>query len=575
MAYHHYSKRWGAEPVSDELWHFALWAPDARDVAVAIDGAATGLTGQGDGWFTGQAQGRAGQGYGFLVDGSLFPDPAARAQESDVHGPSRLIDPKSFQWSAQWGGVPWHEAVIYELHLGTFTAEGSLSAAQRELPRLKALGVTLIELMPVAQFEGRRGWGYDGVLPYAPHNAYGRPEQLKQFIDAAHALGLGVMLDVVYNHFGPAGNYLAAWCPSFFHASRNSPWGQGIAYEEEAVRTFFLDNALYWLEEYQLDGLRLDAVHAMADASPIHILDALGDAVRARKWDRPIHLVTEDERNLARYFREDAPFDATWNDDWHHAVHCLLTGEHESYYAPFAVDPIADIETALRDGYVEQGQPRPQSEAPRGEPSSHLPRTAFINFLGNHDQIGNRANGERLHQIVRNEDALRVVTALTLLTPFTPMIFMGDEFLTDAPFLFFADFTGDLADAVRTGRAKEFERFSSFGGTVPDPNAPDTALRSRIGRATTVGQFEHEAFVRNLLALRADHINPLLAMNDRPSVTVTRDGRRIDAEWHFGAATLLVRSLLDGDGFAIPTDPFFVEARSGSRFALAASVRKD
>ena len=575
MGEHHFSKRWGAEPLGDDRWRFSLWAPDARELAVEIDGAATPMIKAPDGWFTADAVAEPGQSYMFRIDDALYPDPAARAQAGDVHGPSLLVDPSAYRWTNEWTGVPWHQAVIYELHVGTFTAQGTLEAARMELARLKALGVTLVELMPLAQFEGQRGWGYDGVLLYAPHNGYGSPDDLKHFVDTAHGLGLGVILDVVYNHFGPSGNYLAAWCPTFFHGARASAWGDGIAYEQQAVRSFFRDNSLYWLEEYQLDGLRLDAVHAMGDDSSPHILDDIAQAVRVRNWGRHVHLITEDERNLAGYFRDDAPFDATWNDDWHHAVHCLLTGEHESYYAPFAVDPLDDIETALRDGYVEQGQARLHSETPRGEPSTDLPRTAFINFLGNHDQVGNRAQGERLHHLVQDEDALRVVTALTLLTPFTPMLFMGDEFLTPAPFLFFTDFSGELADAVRTGRAKEFERFSAFTGDVPDPNAPVTVERSRIGHATTDAQLRHEAYVRDLLALRAEHVQPLLARNVRPFVTIKRESAQFEACWSFGPGRLLLNLSLGGGSVQPLLDPFFVEAREGSRFALTAAVRTD
>jgi len=318
----------------------------------------------------------------------------------------------------------------------------------------------------------------------------------------------------------------------------------------------------------------LDAVHAIEDHSPRHFLDALGETIRAQDWGRPIHLITEDERNLARYFTPDAPFDATWNDDWHHAIHCLLTGEDESYYAPFAVDPLADIEIALRDGYVEQGQSRAGAAHPRGEDSSLLPRATFVNFLGNHDQVGNRAQGERLQQLVQDIGRLRVVTALTLLTPFTPMIFMGDEFLTEAPFLFFADFSGDLAQAVRTGRAKEFAQFKAFGGDVPDPIAVETAQRSRIGSAMTDAQHEHEAYVRDLLDLRRHHVTPLLAGSLHPSVHVQRIGSLIDAEWDFGASRLLMRCAL-GDGvlFERHVDPFFAEDRDDCAFAFSAAIR--
>jgi malto-oligosyltrehalose trehalohydrolase len=578
VAGHHYRKRWGAEPVGDGKWRFALWAPDASGLAVDIDDVAHVMAAKSGGWHEATVSAKEGGSYRFLIGGQAYPDPAARAQVGDVHGASLLVQPDRFDWTPHWAGIPRHEAVIYELHIGTFTEEGTFEAARLALPRLKGLGITLVEIMPVAQFDGRRGWGYDGVLPYTPHNAYGSPDEFKHLVDTAHKLGMGVILDVVHNHLGPSGNYLAAWCPSFFHADRVSPWGQGLAYEEAAVRGFFIESALYWLTEYQLDGLRFDAVHAIEDHSPRHFLDELGETIRAQDWGRPIHLITEDERNLTRYFTPDAPFDATWNDDWHHAIHCLLTGEDESYYAPFAVAPLADIEIALRDGYVEQGQARAgagEGAGPsRGEDSSSLTRTTFVNFLGNHDQVGNRAQGERLHQLVRDIDRLRVVTALTLLTPFTPMIFMGDEFLTDAPFLFFADFSGDLAQAVRTGRAKEFAQFKAFGGDVPDPIASETARASRIGMAVTDEQHEHEAYVRELLDLRRQILAPLLAGTASPSVEVQRVGPLIDATWHFGPSSLLVRCALgDGEPFERHVDPFFVEERDGCAFALSAAIR--
>lgn len=564
---------WGARPIGAGEWRFGLWAPDAKDVAVDLAGSRHPARTLGEGWWLLEAAARDGDAYRWLIDGTAYPDPAARAQMGDVHGPSRLVDPSSFEWQTEWPGRPWHEAVVYELHLGTFTDEGTLAAATGQLVRLCELGVTMVELMPLAQFEGDHGWGYDGVLPYAPHPAYGSPDDLRAFVDAAHGLGIAVLLDVVYNHFGPSGNYLGAWNPAFFHADRTSPWGQGIAFETPAVREFFLANALYWLDEYRFDGLRLDAVHAIEDHSAKHFLDELGARIRARDWGRPIHLITEDERNLARYFTAKAPFDATWNDDWHHAVHCLLTGEHESYYAPFAVDPIGDMATALADGYVEQGQPRSKGKQ-RGEPSNALPRSAFVNFIGNHDQVGNRAQGERLHQLAPDRNAIRVVTALTLLSPFVPMLFMGDEFLTRSPFLFFADFSGDLAEAVRKGRAAEFAGFASFGGDVPDPIARATFLTSKIRAAEAPEQRNHEQFVHGLLTLRATHIVPLLALNPNPLATITCDGGQIDARWSFGPGTLHLRARLreTGGDFEPLPDPILKLADASSAFAFSAAV---
>lgn len=563
---------WGARPIGEGRWRFGLWAPDAKDVGVELGGETLSAQSAGNGWWSLETGAAAGDAYRWVIDGTAYPDPAARAQVGGVHGASKLVDP-AFEWRSTWGGRPWHEAVIYELHLGTFTDEGTLAAARGQLVRLCELGVTVIELMPVAQFDGEHGWGYDGVLPYAPHPAYGSPSDLRAFVDEAHDLGMSVLLDVVYNHFGPSGNYLAAWCPAFFHTDRASPWGQGIAFEIPAVREFFIANALHWLKEYRFDGLRLDAVHAIEDHSETHFLDELAARIRAAEWDRPIHLVTEDERNLARYFTPEAPFDATWNDDWHHAVHCLLTGEDESYYAPFAVDPVADVATALADGYVEQGQPRENGQ-PRGEPSEQLPRTAFVNFIGNHDQVGNRANGERLHQLVTDRHALRVVTALTLLSPFVPMLFMGDEFLTDAPFLFFADFSGDLAEAVRKGRAQEFVRFSSFSGEVPDPIDQMTFLASKIGAALKQEQREHEQFVHGLLALRARHVTPMMSRNPNPISKVSRTGGDVMARWSFGSGTLTLHARLGAtsDAFELLPNPFLSLIDTPSPFAFSVAV---
>lgn len=562
--------RWGAHPADDGTWHFGLWAPDARQAQVELDGTRLPAQPGAEGWWHLSAPAEAGQHYMWVLDGTAYPDPAARAQDGDVHAASVLVDP-AYDWQTPWRGRPIHEAVIYELHVGTFTQAGTFAAAAQELARLQALGVTLIELMPVAQFEGNRGWGYDGVLAYAPHPAYGSPDDMRAFVDAAHAHGIGVLLDVVYNHFGPSGNYLGAWCPSFFHPERASPWGAGIAFEAPAVRAYFIANALHWLDEYRLDGLRLDAVHAIEDHSATHFLDELGEQVRACDYGRPIHLVTEDERNLARYFTPDAPYDGTWNDDWHHAVHCLLTGEDESYYAPFAHDPVGDIATALADGYVEQGQRRVNGdEHPRGEPSTHLPCTAFVNFLGNHDQVGNRARGERLHQLGDDGHAYRVMTALTLLAPFTPMLFMGDEFLTTAPFQFFVDFTGDLAEAVRKGRAQEFARFSSFGGEVPDPVSARTFRDSRIGKPETESQRDHMQFVTGLLKLRARHVSPLLGRTPCPEVTVDRRDDLIDARWSFAPGAIHMRGAFGPNAaFAPHADPALLLVDASSPFALS------
>jgi malto-oligosyltrehalose trehalohydrolase len=461
-------------------------------------------------------------GYCFrLPDGRVVPDPAARAQLGNVHGPSKLIDPRAYQWAtADWAGRPWEDAVVYELHTGTFTPEASFDGISRRLDYLRDVGATAIEIMPVAQFGGTRGWGYDGVLHYAPHQIYGTPESLKRVIDEAHARGLMVLLDVVYNHFGPDGNYLGLYAPQFFHAERTTPWGAGIAYDQAPVRQFFIENALYWLKEYRFDGLRFDAIDQIKDSSPVHLLDELAETVRREISNRYIHLTTEDDRNIVSLHARDSSggitrFTAEWNDDFHHVVHSLATGEDDGYYVDYADDATRHLLRALTEGYVYQGEPSPfrDGEA-RGERSNGLPASAFVNFLQNHDQIGNRAFGERLSTLI-DAESLDVLTALLMLSPFTPLIFMGDEWAERRPFLYFTDFDGDLGRAVREGRRNEFRKWKAFADPslrekIPDPNDPATARASEIDWSQASGANRHLALVTRLLKIRFEKLVPHL-----------------------------------------------------------------
>ncbi|MBL8541728.1 MAG: malto-oligosyltrehalose trehalohydrolase, partial [Betaproteobacteria bacterium] len=457
---------------------FRLWAPGARAVALRLHAAGeqpqeAAAAALGQGWFEAErGRARAGDRYQFVIDGDLaVPDPAARWNPEDVHGASAIVDPLAFDWQdTAWRGRPWHEVVLYEVHVGTFSPEGTFAGVEQRLDHLVALGVTAIEIMPVADFPGARDWGYDGALLFSPDAAYGTPDDLKRLVQAAHARRLMVFLDVVYNHFGPEGNYLYVYARQFFTERHHTPWGGAIDFEGPASRTvrdFYVHNALYWIEEFHIDGLRLDAVHAIYDASRPDILVEIAAAVRAGPGaDRHVHLVLENDDNAARYLcrggERDGCYDAQWNDDIHHALHVLLTGESEGYYADYADDPLAHLGRCLAEGFAYQGERSPYREGqPRGEPSAGLPATAFVSFLQNHDQIGNRAFGERLAALAAPE-RLAAAVAVVLLAPSPPLLFMGEEWGSTQPFLFFCDFEPTLAPQVTAGRRREFERFPRF-----------------------------------------------------------------------------------------------------------------
>jgi len=524
----------GAELTSSGQVRFRLWAPGARDVEVVLhdrrdEPRLLKMGERPDGWFellTDEA--RAGSRYRYRIDGKQeVPDPASRSNPDDIHGPSEVIDPLAFEWDdSMWRGRAWHEAVIYELHIGTFSPEGTFAGAERKLDHLVELGVTVIELMPIADFPGKRGWGYDGVLQFAPESSYGRPEELKSFIAAAHRRGLAVMLDVVYNHFGPEGNYLHLYAPQFFTERHHTPWGAAINFDSagsSTVRDFYIHNTLYWLEEYHFDGLRFDAVHAILDDSKPNILTAIAQAARAsaqRENERNVFLVLENGANQSRFLgHPGAPesFDAQWNDDAHHCLHVILTGEKDGYYEDYTENPHAMLCRCLAEGFAYQGQVSAHRGCAHGEPSAHLPPTAFVNFMQNHDQIGNRAFGERISAIARSPEALRAANAVLLLAPSPPMLFMGEEWQAPQPFPYFCDFEPELADKVREGRKREFSRFEKFSGkgglaALPDPTAPET-FRSAHLDWSVLQQRKHADILdqtQRLLAIRQKEIVPLV-----------------------------------------------------------------
>ena len=490
---------------------FRLWAPAHDTIDLVIEGGAPrAMAPQAEGWHE-LVVPEAGPGtrYRFgLPDGLRVPDPASRFQPQDVHGPSEVIDPGAYAWGdGDWAGRPWAEAVVYELHVGTFSPEGTFRGAMGKLDHLAGLGVTAIELLPLADFSGRWNWGYDGVLLYAPDSAYGRPEDLKALVDAAHGRGISVILDVVYNHFGPDGNYLSAYAPGFFTERHHTPWGPAVNYDgrhSRPVRDFAIHNALYWIEEFHLDGLRLDAVHAIVDDSRTHLLVELAERVRATTTDRPVHLILENEDNEShRLVRlpgsTPALYTAQWNDDVHHVLHVAATGESSGYYADYLGDT-DKLGRALAEGFAFQGEEMPYRGRVRGEPSAGLPPQAFVAFIQNHDQIGNRALGDRIDAYSAPE-ALRAISAVYLLAPQVPMLFMGEEWASARPFPFFCDFTGDLADAVRKGRREEFARF---------PEYQDEAMRARIPDPLAEATFQSAK-----LDWEAAHAEPHLSMLDR------------------------------------------------------------
>ncbi|WP_183876323.1 malto-oligosyltrehalose trehalohydrolase [Rhizobium sp. BK491] len=526
---------------------FRLWAPLAERVLIRIEqrGEWT-MQRRQDGWHVVEVKdARIGDRYKFVLgDGFAVPDPASRFQPEDVHGPSELIDPL-FEWQTQgWKGRRWEEIVIYELHVGAFTEAGTFLAAMEKLDHLQRLGITAIQLMPLSDFRGRYGWGYDGVLPYAPDSSYGRPEHLKMLVDAAHERGICVFLDVVYNHFGPDGNYLPRYAP-IFGDRHESVWGKGLNYDGNGsrfVRDFVIENAIYWLNEFRMDGLRLDAVHAMKDDSDPHILLELAERVRSAFPQRQIHLIVENEDNDSALLvrAEDGKprnFTAQWNDDIHHALHVAATGETFGYYQDYA-DWGPPLSRALAEGFAFQGERMEYRGRPRGSPSAGLPPSAFISFIQNHDQVGNRASGDRMissHPI----EAIKAIAAIYLLSPQIPMLFMGEEWGAADPFPFFCDFDEELNAKVRLGRKEELKRLPGFEAEdASDPTAEATfrsvKLRwDKMNENPTIGDYYEQ-----LLRLRHQVIVPLLGDARSCVTTYDPDASPLRVRWQMGSASL-------------------------------------
>jgi len=523
----------GTRILEDGRVNFRLWAPGADKVELCLQGSAPEfrllMAAEADGWH-GITTGFAGIGfyYQYLINDKYYvPDPASRYQPQDVNGSSQVINPDAWQWQDHsWKGLPWEDVVFYELHMGTFTEEGTFSGVKKRLDYLVDLGVTAIQLMPIADFPGRRNWGYDGVLLFAPDSSYGSPDELKDLIETAHAKGLMVFNDVVYSHFGPEGNYLNLYAPAFFTDRIHTPWGDAVDFDPEHghwVRQFFIHNALYWLEEYHFDGLRLDAVHAIFDDTSPDILEELAEAVRLGPgYTRHIHLVLENDNNAAHYLRQEPSrphrfFDAQWNDDIHHVLHVLLTGESAGYYQDYLQQPIHHLGRCLTEGFAYQGEVSEYHDGkPRGEPCSDLPLTAFVSFLQNHDQAGNRALGERISSLCVPE-AVRAATAILLLAPSPPLLFMGQEWASSQAFTYFVDFPEELGDKVTQGRLQEFARFREFADVemrlkIPLPNTVQTYQLAKLAW----DEINHEPhrqwfeFHRELLRIRSNEINPRL-----------------------------------------------------------------
>ena len=536
---------------------FRLWAPAAQRVDVLLEQQRHPLASCKHGWFEADVPGaKAGTRYKFRIDDDIdVPDPASAFQPDDVFGPSEVIDPANYAWRAtDWRGRPWHESVLLEAHVGTFTREGTYRAMIDRLDHLVETGITALELLPLADFAGSRNWGYDGVLWYAPDSAYGRPEDLKLLVDEAHLRGLMVFLDVVYNHFGPEGNYLGRYAPSFFTEAQ-TPWGSAIDYRVPQARAFAIENALYWLEEYRFDGLRLDAVHAIAELGEIPMLNDLSLAAGqlGAETGRHIHLVLENDDNRVSLLDpiQDPPcgkYHAQWNDDYHHAWHVKLTAEKQGYYRDYQRAPLSDIARALGSGFVYQGEASEHRGGQlRGEASGGLPPTAFVNFLQNHDQIGNRAFGDRLENHVKPE-AIEAALAITLLAPAIPMLFMGEEWGSKVPFPFFCDFKGGLAEAVRKGRRDEYAwAYATYGDDVPDPLSEATFHSAILDWESLNGSGrERLALVRELLAIRRRHIIPRLAGARFGEARMADDGT-LKSNWHLGdnAGLWLIANLSD------------------------------
>ena len=542
---------------------FRVWAPKRSrvDVIIESDGGTSmhPLTRATDGTFSAFIAGiTAGNRYRYRLDGEgAYPDPTSRFQPEGVHGPSEVVDASRFEWSdTTWQGVRLDELVVYELHVGTFSPRGTFDGLLERLAYLRDLGVTAIESMPVADFPGARNWGYDGVALFAPARCYGRPDDLRRVVDAAHRLGLGVLLDVVYNHLGPDGNYLECFSPYYFSQRHQTPWGAAVNLDgphSEMVRAFFIENALHWVHEYHVDGLRFDATHALIDDGPRHFLAELSSRVRSSVSGRNVVLIAEDHRNLSHMVRSEAEggwgLDAVWADDFHHQMQRALAGDREGYYEDYS-GSVADVATTLRRGWFFCGEYSTHLRRPRGTDPSGLAPQHFVICLQNHDQVGNRAFGERLHHQI-DLAAYRAATVLLLCAPQTPLLFMGQEWAASAPFLFFTDHDAKLGKLITAGRRREFKSFAAFADAtvrerIPDPQAAATFERSRLNWSESV-QEPHASTLRlyqELLALR--HAEPARQGSRRNDfdVTVAADGALLGRRVAAGSTLVAVVQLL-------------------------------
>jgi maltooligosyltrehalose trehalohydrolase len=513
----------GAEILSDSGAHFRVWAPKRHLVVVVLQIGPTAkkevpLSPEGNGYFSGVVTNTGPDMlYSFRLDGEakLLPDPASRFQPEGPHGPSQIIDPGHFRWSDRdWRGCPVEGQIIYEMHIGTFTPEGNWESATRELPALAELGVTLLEIMPVADFPGKFGWGYDGVNLFAPTRLYGTPDDFRRFVDRAHSLSMGVILDVVYNHIGPDGNFLKEFAPGYFTDRYKNDWGEAINFDGDdagPVREFFVGNAGYWIDEFHLDGLRLDATQQIFDASPENVLTAIGRRVREAAGGRATIVVAENEPQEVKLLRPMAEggygLNMMWNDDYHHSAMTVLSGRNEAYYTDYLGSP-QEFVSAAKWGSLFQGQRYKWQKKPRGTPTVGLQPAAFVNFLQNHDQVANSASGLRCHALT-SPGRFRAMTALTILMPGTPMLFQGQEFASSSPFLFFADHNAELAALVRRGRAEFLAQFPSVAlpemqSRLIEPDKPSTFDRCKLDLSERKKHREAYALHRDLIWLRRE-----------------------------------------------------------------------
>lgn len=561
----------GAEWTPGEGVRFRVWAPAAHKVEVALYGRGgcryRELSAEGDSLFAGIVrEARPGTRYKFRLDGQQsYPDPYSRYQPDGVHGPSEVVDPGRYSWhDGAWTGISAAELIIYECHVGTYTPAGTFDALSGELGALRRLGITALELMPVAEFPGCHNWGYDGVDLYAPTRNYGGPDSLKRLVDAAHGVGLAVILDVVYNHLGPSGNYLRAFAPQYFTDRYTTPWGEALNYDGEDsrwVRQYVVQNACYWLNEFHVDGLRLDATHAIFDRSPHHILREIAEQARQSvAGERRVLIIAEDGNNDVAHIRSAAGggrgLDAVWADDFHHALRAFLTGERDGYFVDYAGD-LESVAKTVREGFLYQGQRSCYLGRPRGTPVTGEPAHRFVFCIQNHDQVGNRAFGDRLHHVIDQGRHL-TAAALLVLVPETPLLFMGQEFAASAPFLYFTDHDPDLGRLVTAGRREEFRHFAAFSDPVlreqiPDPQAASTFQRSKLDLGERLEHAGVYRCYRDLLQIR--RTDPVLSILDRRNLWAAALDEHVLAihRWRDGDHRLLLANF--GEGVPLPLSP--------------------